>query len=130
MKYILTIILALVASVGISQEASFYKLTQVSAYDANTGRWSNFTDIDGILGTRGNLVRIGVPEYNFEVQFDLTVVDKEEDDSIVLVKYVDVEQQATVWFYHEKATGQSIVRVTVGNDGLQFIVGKPLGNGD
>ena len=130
MRYILTMFLALIVSVGFTQEASFYKLTQVSAYDANTGRWSEFKPVEGILGTKGNLVRIAVPEYDFEVQFNLTLVDKGENESAVLVKYVDVEQQATVWFYHNKATDQSIVRVTVGNDGLQFIVGKPLGNGD
>lgn len=130
MRYILTMFLALIVSVGFTQEASFYKLTQVSAYDSNTGRWSEFKPVEGILGTKGNLVRIAVPEYDFEVQFNLTLVDKGENESAVLVKYVDVGQQATIWFYHEKATGQSVVRVTVGNDGLQFIVGKPLGNGD
>lgn len=130
MRYILTMFLALIVSVGFTQEASFYKLARVSAYNANTGRWSEFKPVEGILGTKGNLVRIAVPEYDFEVQFNLTLVDKGENESAVLVKYVDVGQQATIWFYHEKATGQSVVRVTVGNDGLQFIVGKPLGNGD
>lgn len=130
MKYILTIILALVASVGISQEASFYKLTQVSAYDVASGSWSDFVTIDGIMGTQGNIVRLQVPEYDFTAQFNLSVVDKEENSEAFLVKYLDVQQQAVIWFYHEKLTKRSLVRVTVNGEGLQFVVGKPIRYGD
>lgn len=130
MKFILTMLLAFMVSVvSAQQEPSFYKLTEVSAYDVNTGRWSDFKDIDGILGTKGNLVRIEVAEYNFAVQFNLTVVAREEDEEIVLIKYIDVEQQATVWFYHNKTSRESVVRVVVGGNGLQFTVGNPIGNG-
>lgn len=129
MKFILTMLLAFTVSVVSAQQASFYKLTEVSAYDANTDRWSDFKPIDGILGTKGNLVRIEVSEYNFSVQYDLTVVDREEDEEIVLIKYVDVSQRATVWFYHEKSSKKSLIRVVVGEDGLQFVIGNSIGNG-
>ena len=61
--------------------------------------------------------------------FTLTVVGREETTDEVLVKYLDVEQQIMVWFYHNKLTKESIIRFEANGAGVQFTIGENL-NGE
>ena len=117
-----------VATVVMAQTPSFYRIIGISTYDRSTNSWADFQETSGLMGTKGNLVRIEVAEYNFSVQFDLKSVDKQETSEIVLVQYADVHASANVWYFFNKESNVSVVRVSKNGEWIQFLIGDKLNN--